>query len=165
MRVGSLEFCDGVELRGRRFDGVLVMVVDRSTCLLLQRGRASVVEQNRVERGRVPGRWNTAKDGHVRRARVIRQREPRRQWDGHADGGVCLDARRADSVLVQRVVDQERVVGVRLVDDPLHVGQGEGPRVLAVACQARTPVAAERLLVEELLAVELDAKLVLAEPL
>ena len=45
-RLGSLEFCDGVELRGRRFDGVLVMVVDGSTCLLLQRRSASVVEQN-----------------------------------------------------------------------------------------------------------------------
>ena len=51
--VGSLEFCDGIELRGRRFDGVLVMVVDGSKCLLLERGRASVMEQNRVERRRV----------------------------------------------------------------------------------------------------------------
>ena len=108
MRVGSLEFCDGVELRDRRFDGVLVMVVDGSPCLLLQRGRAPVVEQNRIERGRIPGRWNTAKDGDVRRARVVRQREPWRQRDGHADGGVCLDARRADSVLIQRVVDQKK---------------------------------------------------------
>ena len=112
--VGSLEFCDGIELRGRRFDGVLVMVVDRSTCLLLQRGRAAIVEQNRVERRRVPGRWNTAKDGHVRRARVIRQREPRRQRDGDADGGVCLDARRADSVVVERVVNQEASSGSAL---------------------------------------------------
>ena len=43
--VGSLEFCNGVELRCRRFDGVLVMVADGSKCLLLQRGRAPVVEQ------------------------------------------------------------------------------------------------------------------------
>ena len=86
VRVGSLEFCDRIELGCRRFDGVLVMVVDGSKCLLLQRGRASVVDQNRVERRRVPGRWNTAKDGDVRRARVIRHRDPRRQRDGDADG-------------------------------------------------------------------------------
>ena len=59
--------------------------------------------------------------------------------------------------------DQERVVGVRLVDDPLDVGQGEGTRVLAVACLARTPVAAERLLIEELLTVD-SSKLILAKP-
>ena len=164
-RGGSLECGDGIELRDRRFDGVLVMVENRPTCLLLQGGRTSVVEQDRVERGRVPGRWNAAKDRHLPGARVIRQREPWRQRDGQANGGVCLDARRADSVLVQRVVNQELVVRVRLLDDPLHVGQGEGARVLAVTREARTPVAAERLLVEELLAIELDAKLILAEPL
>jgi hypothetical protein len=61
MRVRSLEFCDGIELSDRRLDGVLVMVVDGSACLVLQRRRASVVKQNRVERGRVSSRWNTSK--------------------------------------------------------------------------------------------------------
>ena len=107
MRVGSLEFSNGIELRCRRFDGVLVMVVDGFKCLLLQRGRASVVEQNRVERRRVSGRWNAAKYGDVCRAGVVRHRDPRRQWDGVADGRVRLDARRADSVVVERVVNQE----------------------------------------------------------
>src|SRR5687768_6053168 len=41
--VGLLEFRNGIELRRRRFDGVLVMVADGSTCLLLDRGRASVM--------------------------------------------------------------------------------------------------------------------------
>ena len=121
-----------------------------SKCLLLQRGRAPVVEQNRVERRRVPRRWNAAKYGDVRRARVIRHREPWRQRDGVADGGVRLDPRRADSVVVERVVNQERVVGVRLLDDPLHVVQGERTRALAVAGAARTPIAAERLPLEKL---------------
>ena len=44
MSVGSLEFCNGIELRCRRFHTVLVMVVDGSKCLLLERRRASVVE-------------------------------------------------------------------------------------------------------------------------
>ena len=135
MSVGSLEFCDGIELRGRRFDGVLVMVVDGSKCLLLDRRRASVMVQNRVERRRVPRRWDTAKDSDVRRARVIRQRNPRRQRDAKGDGRVRLDPRRADSVVVERVVNQEPVVGVRLLDDPLHVGQAEGTRV---ACCGRS---------------------------
>ena len=154
--VGSLEFRDGIELRGRRFDGVLVMVVDGFKCLLLQRGRASVVEQNRVERGRVPRRWNTAKDGDVRRARVIRQRDPRRQWDGVADGCVRLDPRRADSVVVERVVNQERSSGSALSMIRWTSSRVRVPVCLAVAGAAGTPIAAERLLLEELLAVELD---------
>ena len=46
MGVGSLEFCDGIELRCRRFHTVLVMIMDGAKCLLLERGRASVVKQN-----------------------------------------------------------------------------------------------------------------------
>jgi hypothetical protein len=68
---------------------------------------------------------------------------------------VRLNPRCADSIVVERVVNQERVVRIRLVDDPLHVGQAESTRLLAVACQARSPIAAERLPVEELLPVEL----------
>ncbi len=82
----------------------------------------------------------------------------------NAEGGVRLDPRRADAVIVQRIVQQERIVGVCLFDDALDVGEGEGAGILAVAGVARTPVAAECLLFEELLAVELDAKLILAKP-
>jgi hypothetical protein len=56
-------------------------------------------------------------------------------------------------------VKQERVVGVRPIDDLLHVGKGEGTRELAVSGEARTPIAAERLPIEELLAVELTAEI------
>ena len=67
------------------------MVVDGSECLLLQRGRASVVEQDRVERRRVASRRDAAKHRDVCRARVIGQRDPWRQRDGLADGRVRLD--------------------------------------------------------------------------
>jgi hypothetical protein len=77
---------------------------------------------------------------------------------------MCLDPRRADSIIVQRVVNEE-FVGVRLIDDLLHVVQAEGAGLLAVTRTARTPIAAERLFLEELLAVELDTKLVLTKPL
>ena len=139
------------------------MAVNRFTCLLLHGVRASVVVQHRVQRGRIPGRWRAAKDRYVSGTRVIREREPRRERDSDADGSVRLDPRRADSVGVERIVNQERVVRVRLVDDPLHIGQAESTRLLTMAGQARSPVAAERLLVEELLPVELDAKLVLGK--
>ena len=72
-----------------------------------------------------------------------------------------LDPRRADSVIVERVVDQE-IVGVPLLDDALHVLQGESARALAVAGLTRSPIAAERLLFEELLATVIDPKLVTA---
>ncbi len=66
-----------------------------------------------------------------------------------------LDPRRADTVGVQCVVNQESVVGVRPFDDLLHVGDAEGTRELAVAGLARPPVATECLPLEELFAVEL----------
>jgi len=78
---------------------------------------------------------------------------------------VGLEPRGADAVVVERVVNQQRVAGVCLLDDPLHVGQREGTCAFAVAGTARTPIAAERLPLEEFLAIELHAKLVLAEPL
>ena len=140
------------------------MAVDGFTCLILYGGRASIVVQNRVERRRVPGRWNATEDGDVCRAWVIGQRNPRWQWDGDADRCVRLDPRRA-SIVVERVKGQERVVGVSLFDDPLNVQDAEGPRALAVAGEARTPITAERLLIEELLAIELRAKLILTERL
>src|SRR5687767_15420294 len=137
------------------------MVVNGCECLLLERRRASIVHENRVECRCVPRRWNPAKDGHVRRATVIRHRDPGRQWDGGTKSRVRLDAGRADAVLVERVVDQKGVTRVRLFDDPLHVLQRERSRLPAMAGLAGTPIAAERLLIEELLAVELDAKLIL----
>ena len=100
------------------------MIVDGAECLILQRGRATVVEQNRVECRRVPGRGNTAKYGDVSRARIICQRDPWRQRNSVANGCMRLDPRRADSVIVERVVDQE-LVGVPLIDDSLHVVQVE----------------------------------------
>lgn len=75
-------FKETLELGCRRFDGVLVMVADGAKRLPLESGRASIVEQDRVERWRVPDRWDAAKYGDVRRAGVIRQRDPRRQRDG-----------------------------------------------------------------------------------
>ena len=52
------------------------------------------------------------------------------------------------------IVNQERVVGVRSVDDPLDVVQSESTCELAVAGLAGTPIATERLLLEQLLAIE-----------
>ena len=111
---GLLESCNGVELRGRRFDGVLVVVVNRSERLLLHRGRASVVVQNRVERWCVPGRRNAAKHCDVRRARIIGQRDPRWQWDGDADRCVLLDPRRP-SIVVERVKVNNALLGSPLL--------------------------------------------------
>ena len=60
-------------------------------------------------------------------------------------------------------MNQERVVGVRLIDDPLHVGQGQGARGLLWQVLARTPIAAERLPLEQFPAVELQATFGLTE--
>ena len=134
-RTGSLEFCDGVELRGRRFDGVLVMVVNRSTCLLLQRGRASVVEQNGSSAGvfRVDG---------IPRKTVTCVAPGSSASESHGGNGMVM---RMVACSWTRVVPTPSSSSaswiricrqVRLIDDPLHVGQGDGARVLAVACQA-----------------------------
>ena len=163
-RAGSLEFRDRVELRHRRFGRVLVMVVNAaSACSWSVGARPSCREPGRV---RV---CSASMESRERRLRVSRPGHPPATSTAAAgwcaDFRVRLDARRADAVLVERVVDQKGVVGVRLFDDPLHVGQREGSRSLAVAGLAGTPIATERLLIEELLAVELDAKLILAERL
>jgi hypothetical protein len=63
MSVSPLEFCYRIELRCRVFHGVLIMVVDSSKCLLLDRGRPSVVVQQVARVGRlefrIPGSFRS----------------------------------------------------------------------------------------------------------
>jgi hypothetical protein len=75
--------------------------------------------------------------------------------DRRAKGRVGLKPRRADAVLVQRVVQEQRIGAIALVDDPLNISKREGAGVLAVARETRAAIAAERVLIEKPFAVEL----------
>ena len=107
--------------------------------LLLERGRASVVKQDRVERGRVQGRGTAAKHGDVGRAGIVRERNPRRQRDGRAKvhaPGPASSRRRHRRARRESRADRR----ARLIDDPLHIGKGEGAGFLAVAGFAGRPL-------------------------
>jgi hypothetical protein len=149
VRIGPLESGNRVGLFRGRFDRGLVVIVNGVPRLRLERGRASVVHQDRVERRRVPGRRDAAKHRDIPCTRVIGEPEPRWQRDRDRDGGVRLDARRAGPVDVARVVDQQRVVRLHLVDRPLDIGQGERAGALAMTGPASPPIAAEGVLLEE----------------
>ena len=127
-------------------------------------GRAAVVVQNGVERGRVQGRWRAAKYADVGRAGVIRQREPRRngmvtRMVACAWTRVVPTPSSSSASWIKNLSSGSALSMIRCTSDKLKV-----PVSFLWHVRHVRPVAAECLLVEELLPVELDAKLFLATP-
>ena len=112
-----------------------------------------VVHEHGVERGGVERGGDAAADGDGPRRGVVRERQVRRERERDQDGGVVQDAGHAVPLpVVAAVREEERVVRVLGVER-LHVLRRERPCLGAVAGPARPPVAAERLPLEEALAV------------
>jgi len=152
-RIGNLELRDAIEV-SRFGDGErLRVIVNRSGSLHLQRWLPPVEHQHGIEPGRIDRRRNAASQDHFTRAGIVGEADVVGQRNVHEDGGVIEHPRHAMSVaVVAAVVDEQRVV--RIGGEPaLRVLRRNSARLVAVAREARAPIAAERFALEELLAV------------
>ena len=78
--VGALKFGDQRQLFLRRLHGILRMIVDRAERLIGQSSGAKVVHERRIQRRRVDGAGDAAKQHDTGRRRILRDPDVGRQW-------------------------------------------------------------------------------------
>ena len=86
--VGALKFGDQRQLFLRRLHGILRMIVDRAERLIAQGAGAEVIHERRIQRRRVDGSGDAAKQDDTGRRRILRDPDVGRQWTHDADGRV-----------------------------------------------------------------------------
>ena len=111
---GALEFGDELQLFLRRLHRILRVIVDRAERLIFQRGGTEVVHQRRIQRRRVDGSRDAAKQDHAGRRGILGDPDVGRQWTLDADGRVLSDPRGALNAVVETIVEEERVIRIVL---------------------------------------------------
>jgi hypothetical protein len=107
-----LKLRDGSQLGSRRVPGVLEVVENGSKGLILERGCAPVGEKYGVQRRCVLSRGNPAVHVDAGGTRIISERDPWGKGNRHANRGVGFNTRGSGSVIVESIVNEQRIVGI-----------------------------------------------------